>query len=340
LQKRGQVTLFIIIGIVILLSVGVFIFIQTSEGDLTPEIIPLISEVPSEFRPVRIFTEECMSAIAEEAFKKIGDRGGYVDPDNFGISSNSFDPTNADSIEFSPESGLKIPYWWHMRSNNKCAGDCTFTTLKPELYGKRGNAVEKQAADYLNEQLPICLNEYLPFTAQGIEFGDFGVLDTTVLIGETDISVFIDYPFTVSSAGAVHDFDKFFITLPLNFKRIYELAEEITEVQIKYHFLENQILNVISAYSNVDADSLPPMAESEFDFAGGTFWSEIETKRRIESILTPYVSAIQIPFTISSSNILLPSKNCIFLIPEQVVKSFSLKATSFTVYATETFCPD
>ncbi|MBR9691614.1 hypothetical protein GOV06_02410 [Candidatus Woesearchaeota archaeon] len=312
-KKRGQITLFIILGIIILILVGSFFLIRSfvTEKKLTPELIHAISEMPAELRPVRIYTEECLSAISEEALRKLGDQGGYISPEAFAITASSLNPTEADGIQFSPGSNLKIPYWHYLHAPNDCKGNCEFNSLRPPLYRTSGedNSIEAQVDKYVDEQLKICLNNYAPFIEQGFEIEEKGRLKTTTLIGDFDVSIFIDYPLEIRKGDTTHDIERFYVSHPLKLKEMYDLATDITTAETEYTFLETQVLNLITAFSALDPDSLPPKTEVEVNFAGGTIWSEIKVKQDIESVLSPYINAIQVPFTLDYEKRIFPGNN-------------------------------
>ena len=60
MEKRGQITIFIILGIIILIALVTFFYIRSTaiERKLRPEIIPAITEIPSEVRPIRLFIQK------------------------------------------------------------------------------------------------------------------------------------------------------------------------------------------------------------------------------------------------------------------------------------------
>jgi hypothetical protein len=138
-KKRGQITPFIILGIVILISTGIIFYMRSlvAEESLKAELIPEITQIPAEVRPVRAFVEECLSSVSEEALRKVGDGGGYIDTAEAGLVTSSFDPTEADGIQFAPDSTLRIQYWAHLSSPNNCEGDCTFASERPPFYGHK-----------------------------------------------------------------------------------------------------------------------------------------------------------------------------------------------------------
>ena len=117
-NKKGQITVFIILGILILLISGIYLVTRAIKVEEYITIIPIIANVPDELLPIRTYTEACINNLAEDALKKLGTQGGYIDLEQFGISFNQVIPTEADGIQFSPNSDLNVPYWWYLKAPN------------------------------------------------------------------------------------------------------------------------------------------------------------------------------------------------------------------------------
>lgn len=298
MKKRAQITLFIILGIIVLAMAAIVFYLRstTVQQQLSPELIPAISEMPYELRPVRIYTEDCLYTIAEEAFRQLGDKGGYINAD---FQADSFNPTESEGIQFFQGSGLKIPYWRYLSSDNKCEGNCQFSSLKPKLYREEDskNSIEAQVDIYVDQTLKECLANYTPFTEQGFSVEETGKLKATTLVGANDVSIFLDYPLSIKKGENSYSVDRFYVQLPLNFKKIYDFASEISESESNSNFLESHVLNLITLLSGTSTGKLPPKAESEFKLGGGTMWSKTKVKQDIESILPIYIGSIQVPFT-------------------------------------------
>jgi hypothetical protein len=76
--KRSQVTLFIILALIILVSVILFLFLKSNieKEEIAPGVSMIVEELPSEFLPVRPYVENCLKKTAKQAITILGDRGG------------------------------------------------------------------------------------------------------------------------------------------------------------------------------------------------------------------------------------------------------------------------
>lgn len=292
--KRSQITLFIIAGIIILLIGGTVIYLTTIRVKIP--VIPVIEEVPLQISPIRIYTQECISSLAKEALQKLGQQGGYINPEEFGIITSSTNPTEFAGIQFAPGSELKIPYWWYNKAPNN-ANRVTLASLRPKLKRTTGNrddnAIESQIDWYIVDNLKACLADFAPFVEQGIVIEETGPISPTTFITDIDVSVYVEYPLKITIANTTTELYQFYASIPLNLKKTYELATELTLAQTNYSFLERHTLNLISSFTDTDRESLPPITESTFEFGGGTIWTVFDVKADIEDMLMTYIPGLQ-----------------------------------------------
>src|SRR3989338_7650771 len=89
-DKKGQLTVFIIVGILLLIALLIFIYIRSIERQTTiaPELPPR-EVVPKAVEPVTSFTESCLSSLAADALKIAEEHGGYIYTDRLSASSSS-----------------------------------------------------------------------------------------------------------------------------------------------------------------------------------------------------------------------------------------------------------
>lgn len=68
MEKKGQITIFIIIAIVIV--VGLILYLSVRGGLITQQVSPAI-------KPIHSFVDNCVSKVGEDAIYHIGETGGY-----------------------------------------------------------------------------------------------------------------------------------------------------------------------------------------------------------------------------------------------------------------------
>src|SRR5258706_15865453 len=98
MSKRGQVTIFIIIGIVIVFSVGFYLFLKAGGS--------LKAVAPEKAHPVKAFVQSCLDNLGEDGIRKIGATGGFITyPQEIDKNKRAYIATGLDE--------LKIPLWFY-----------------------------------------------------------------------------------------------------------------------------------------------------------------------------------------------------------------------------------
>ena len=299
-NKKGQITLFILIGLVLLALVlfGLFFMrqVQESQTDLGEP-----NEVPVEFVPVEQYVEQCLFDISKVAFIELGENGGYINPQNY--FNKKYYPTESEVLEFSPGSSIWIPYWWYLKSPSNCYDDCMFESNRPVIDGiSQGgdssssplmdHSVEGMVSEYIEQNLDTCLNEFIGLKEYVISAeGEKEVITT---ITEQDVIIDLLYLLEVEGSESKGEIDRFRTHVPLNFRKIYQMALNITQAQQEINFLDYNLLNLISSFSGIDDKLLPPMSGTSFEMGASTYWFEPEVKEKIEEMLMSYVPMYQV----------------------------------------------
>lgn len=300
-KKKSQVTLFMIIGMVILIGGAVFFYsTQKAPGKLEPEIKAVQESVPFEFDPVKEYANACAYSVGVEGLKTIGKQGGYISLEDRALNKEPFtitqNPTESDAVSFTKDSELKTPYWWYLKSANSCRGDCKFASKRPELR-QAENSVEKQLERYINSKFKECLNNFEPFTEQGFKISEEGKIKTDVNIGIGDVSVLVNYPITAEKQNAEAKLTQFSARVPVNLNKIYDLASKITSMEIKHRYIEKHALNLIASFSGINSQKLPPMSDMQFNFGSSTSWQKSDIKNKITGLLSAQSQLFQVDGT-------------------------------------------
>jgi len=301
-NNTAQVSIFIIIGLVILIAAGVVFYVNTAgqKEEIAPGVFISTKEIPTQLDPVSNFITQCLDDVSTRGLNLIGEHGGYVDISNPQLTRQSFksndNPTESDVVAFAPGSDLKIPYWWYLESGNNCQGTCKFASKRPPLRDE-DNSIEKQLNRYIEKELPGCLNNFESLKEQGFEINELSAIKANAKVAENDVIVILDYNLEAKKEDISSKVDQFFVRIPVDLQKIYNLATEITNMQQKYNFLERQTMNLISSFASVDEDKLPPVTDMRFEFGGTTSWRKSEVREKITSILTSYIPLFQVDGT-------------------------------------------
>jgi hypothetical protein len=290
--KKAQVTVFIIVGILILFIVaGVLYFTRTSVmGELEVEASYQLEDVPQEFKPIVTYTEQCLEQIGKKSIKILGQQGGYIYPDLVGKYSVN-DPTNGDGLSLDP---LRVPYW-HYNSEPNTGDKIIFSSLQPKLYYNEDPemSIEAQLSRYVKEHLDECLMNYQPFNQQGIELEVSTDQDVSARVGMDGVFFKLDKSVKAKKGDSDIQFDNFVSEVKIPLKKYYDVAAGMVDAEREFNFLEAHSMNLISIFSGVDPVKLPPIYEVDFEMAPQAYWNKVAVKENVKRVLNSYVPMLR-----------------------------------------------
>jgi hypothetical protein len=200
-MKKGQVTLFIIIGIVIIAVIGLGVFfrgsiIQSSvKGGIAPGIV-----LPQEVEEFRQQVLECVDYTAINSLIYIGNQGGYA--------------TLPEDHLILEDEGLYIPYYYDKKLNNVPRIETFIQSLESTI----------------NEDLPFCIDPEL-FPNLQIESK---APKTTVISNEEGLEVSTIYEMIIKSGETSFTLDRPYIfTYNINLNHMRDSSNTIVEEIIK-----------------------------------------------------------------------------------------------------------
>ncbi|MBD3313576.1 hypothetical protein GF345_03975 [Candidatus Woesearchaeota archaeon] len=148
-EKRGQVTAFIILGVVILFLVLLIIYLLSEEQES-------IFEETAEVQSLRLFIGDCVNKVVEEGAYLVASQGGYYDP----------------PMPFKEMEGLGIPYYHYLGAQRI-----------PEI-----EEVELELSRYIQDNLPLCVGNFSDFPGFELEAG-YPKAESDIIDGEIFVSV-------------------------------------------------------------------------------------------------------------------------------------------------------
>ncbi|MBW2980897.1 hypothetical protein KY360_05770 [Candidatus Woesearchaeota archaeon] len=225
MQKRAQVTVFIIVGIII---ASIFGFVYFSKSRVTENEEEGVVEETVEFKfdvtPIQTYIESCLAQVSEEGVWILGTHGGYIDPDGnpfYGEEGNILS-------ESTTYQGDKIPYY----------SDGSETHTYPFLA-----QIEEKLSRYIIVEFERCLDfsafEDMGFNItkpdlnyQSVDFIlDILPVDSRVSINRGDVVVKIEYPITIRKEDSVTKLSDFRISLPIRLGAIYySMSSLVTKI--------------------------------------------------------------------------------------------------------------
>ncbi|MEM4637922.1 MAG: hypothetical protein QXK76_02785 [Candidatus Woesearchaeota archaeon] len=290
-NNKAQVTIFVLLGLVILIAIAIFFYSKKSLLYVKPPVDNI--EVTDEIKPIQLFVLNCLKENSKEALIKIGQNGGYINVSRMKVSPIPYD---SDALVFEPQI---MPYWYYVRPCRESSIGCV-DSLKPPLCDEKDYCVinskgpysiEEQLSKYIESEIGKCLN-----------FKDFedlfeikkGKLNVNTIILDNAVEFQLKYPLEIisKSSGKKAKIEYFVERHNLRLKDIYILATDITQTEIDTNFLELQTMNLISIYSGLDKNKLPPLSNIQLSTNIIT-WTKTSVKEVLMNDVLPFMSFIR-----------------------------------------------
>ncbi|MFH1052816.1 MAG: hypothetical protein V1740_00190 [Candidatus Woesearchaeota archaeon] len=251
--RKGQITVFVIIGIVILVFVGVVFLYQTlkdeSSWDLPTDQIEIVSE---DQRNVIDSVDSCLMILALDGLEIMRVQAGYISIPNIEAVDVRDDFRNAVVID----SGIK-----HVEYSGSSRNSQPYWITKDDLFVPSIQKMEYELSSYISSNIMACLGNLDSFREQGIELNvDHLRVDVNF---DQGVLVDMEMPIHGSSDGIDFSMDTFRYFVPVNMKKISELSTSIAFGEQREAFLEYFAMDLLSKYSYLGGskgpDDIPPL---------------------------------------------------------------------------------
>lgn len=221
MQKRGQATIFIIAGLVVLAVILLLLFLRgtISFGAITQE------DLESQMTDIDKHIQDCLSTVGENYIWQIAKQGGYLTqaPDTF---KNYYD---YETKEANPISYL----CFDIPKSEKCQNRML----------TKDNMQKELAKAILDDAMTDCLQkENLPIKSRTQINAE--VPSLAVNIGQDNIILLLDYPITLSAAQAQSNRNQFTANIQLPLGRLYDTAMTIVNSEALIGNFETLVYSV------------------------------------------------------------------------------------------------
>jgi len=232
--KRGQISLFVIIGFVILLSAAIFIFFKEGSTLFRPEGI-----APEEIKPIKQYTETCLNTLARDGTFLLMQQGGYIVPEE-----RFPDWSYALPRPYLDVGGFKVPYWFYNGRSRMPVRN--YPDFDYEI-------LEAQLNVFITEGLTNCLEGYQAFNEE-YDIAIKGDMIVSSAINEQDITILLDYPLEIRDkmSTKVTDWNEFSVKVSSSIGKLFKLA-----YLIMLHEDNGQFLEILTDDMIASSDWLP-----------------------------------------------------------------------------------
>ncbi len=198
MQKKGQITLFIIIGFLLVLAAGLFFMVYSNEkGTVTAEQPEVVFDSAIDSDSVKGYVTSCIEKVSEPLILGIAASGGTLNPDS----------------EIRLE-GEKL--------------NTLSTYISNFGYDNKVLSVKDMESELENNILPgvrDCINLDV-FREDGFDITE-GTMSLKVMVAKEDVNLVLSYPLKLAKGDRVIDLSSFPAKIDLPLKRAYTTALDI-----------------------------------------------------------------------------------------------------------------
>ncbi len=274
MQKRGQVTVFIVLGIVVLVVVGLLFSFRSEliEQDFESEMNSII--VPQQLMPVKTYFDACLVDVVEEGILILGEQGGYIEiPDD--IAPRFDNNIHSNSLELGV--GSEVAYWFYETANG----------IEKEQIPTT-DEMEVQLENYVNENFDRCFYFVDDFEEEGFQIVTPSVTPTSdIKINRNNVQVKVLSNVLVSLKGVSKDLDKHMAVVDSKLGELYDLATKVMDEENKEMFLEEKTIDMMVAYEDI------PFSTTEFS-CERKLWQKGEVVEDMKGIFSTNVAALRL----------------------------------------------
>jgi len=225
LNKRGQVTIFIIIALLIIAVIGIFFIVRDRL---------VVTQIPESLDGVYQSFLLCLQEDTIDGLSILGTQAGYIEPPEFEPGSSYMPFSN--QLDFL---GNPVPYWYYVSGNNV-----------PREQVPSVSDMEDELARFIENKIVTC--DLSIYNQQGYRVIKGDTAKVVVNLKEDLVEVNLDMDLSIEGME-----DKVFVrshTMKVNSKilNLYNSAKKIYQKEQDESFLENYGIDILRNYAPVD----------------------------------------------------------------------------------------
>lgn len=217
MKKRGQIAVFIVLGIVILIISSFVFYTRVSLArQETSSSVKKINNAEIDAAPIEKYAEDCLKEVSDKGLWLVGEHGGYIDPEG----NEAYGEDGIPPFLITNYTGKDVPYYMEYTSG-------------AAFYYPSLSEIEKKLSRYTIVEFERCL-DLIAFKGSGfyiiapkinytaIDFNFSSVpVDSNVTINMDSVVVQIEYPLTLRGQYSEAKLKDFRVNLPIRLGRLY-----------------------------------------------------------------------------------------------------------------------
>jgi len=254
-MSKAQVTLFVVVGILIVSAGIVFAYFQFNQ------------QLPVQVRSVEDYFSSCVSNLVKDATVTAGGQAGYVELPEF-VSASDYAPFSSQFFFL----GSEVPYWFYMSGNGIQKEQVPSISL-----------IQKQIADYIKNNIAAC--GFDQFTEQGYEIHTEEIKNVQITVSDFFITTEINYPITVKIGETSRRVEVHRAVTTSSFGKMYSDAKRIYDYEKGTNFLERYSIDALTLNA--------PTTDVVLSCAPKT-WSQLQIESDVKKSLEANIPTIKL----------------------------------------------
>lgn len=264
MNNRAQLTIFIILGLIILLSIGLVIYFTSREARAPLE---RAITVPEDVQQIYDAVVTCTRDLTREGLEILGQQSGYIEiPQIIARTPSSY-------VALDEFGTLKTPYWYFEGEDRT-----------PSL-----ETITRELQHHIKNNLAECVDEFRAF-APVFEVTPTGNILPVISITDDRVIVNVNWPLDIQTTERRTQMTDFVTSHTVRLKPIHELASAIMKAENEQEWFENLTLDLMSANSRI------PLSGMEFS-CGTKKWYLPEVRNELRNLLAYNLPTVRVANT-------------------------------------------
>ena len=273
-MKKGQVTIYVIIGLIVLITTVTAFF---ARDYVVKTILKIGVEetiiVPEKIKPINSFVSSCLKETTEKAIELAGQQGGFI---NIPRDPYSSEQLNLVSNSLTIFGNTNVAYWFYEQSNG------IQKTQIPSI-----NIIENEISNYIEDKIVDCVNNFKDFPEYNIKQGD---LKASTAINKNIIKTSINFPLDIKIKDFSFSINQFSQEIKSPLYELYNSAKDIFDNLYSNNILEYKTITMLIAYEDI------PYSGSDNECVPRV-WTIENTEKKLKEILANNIQALKVKGT-------------------------------------------
>ena len=274
-MTRAQVSIFIILGLVIAITIiAIFTIRSAFIKDWLNIEQEKTAEVPEQIKPIKSYIDSCLSTLSREAINTLGLQGGYIELPLDPIPRSFFNQFS-NSLEIVPNTYTS--YWFHETSNGI-----------QKLEVPTIENMELDINNYITSKIDNCIKELFvnpDFSRYSIKFNSFP--KTSTRIEDNFIEITLNYPSELYLDNIGKRIENYYVKLDIPLGYLYKTSKNILEVASQNNFFEKKTIDILSLYEEI------PYGGVSLDCNSPT-WTKSEVTKNLKDLVSANIGEIKL----------------------------------------------